>query len=157
MARKFQFRLEAIRKLRERAERAQQRVLAESIQQAQSTQARHDELGIRLRRADLETRTTQEVGALDLRAIREHQLHRAWLLSEKERLTDELVKRQAVVEAERSKLVEAAQQRKVLEKLRERREAAHHEMVQREEQASTDEIAILTHSRQGPFESGEDR
>ena len=141
MAKRFQFRLETVRKLRRRAQDAQSRVVAQAAGALASAKRQREDIETRLSQSACDTRDVQTAGALDLNQVRAHQIHRGWLQRELRDTTAELTLRQQTLDAERVKLAGAAKHRKVIEKLHDRRRAYHGDAVRREEQGLTDEAA----------------
>ena len=87
------------------------------------------------------SRDTRRLHALDISALRSHQIYRGCIHRRLLESATELVERRASLDVERSKLAEATKRLKAIEKLREKKMAGHVREVRREEQAGHDEIA----------------
>jgi len=156
MARRFRFRLETVRKVRERERDAQRRALAEAIGQVRRIEERIALFSAQLRRMVEECRGAQRRGPLDMASVRGQQFYRGWLqrcilVSDVERTAGK-----ARVDAERARLGEASKRLKVIENLRARQWARHKAEVAREEQAIANETALQVFARERRRES-EDR
>ncbi|MEK7710751.1 MAG: flagellar FliJ family protein [Planctomycetota bacterium] len=141
MAKRFQFRLEVVRKLRERAHDEQRRVVAGAIGAVAGAERRIERLSDQLRETVEVTRGERLTERLDVAALRGQQFYRSWLHG---RLLDSdaaLAKKKVELDLERAKLGEASAQLKAIEKLRERRWKRYLVQVRREEQAVNDEVA----------------
>lgn len=146
MTRPFQFRLERVRALRERAEDQAREELASS-------------LAIRMRGEAMLLAATQDVGAAhdarrsgtaaalsgaELLALQAYQ-ERAERQRESAAL--ELDRREAEVDARRAALAARSQERQVLERLKDRRREDHRLEMQRREGVLLDEMALTAHRR----------
>jgi flagellar FliJ protein len=144
--RKFKFRLERVRAMRERVEDQAKEQLARSMLE----RARWQE---RLRQAADQVASAREaqLGAATGGVSVGHMLaHQAYIeRAEREQRAAELdlSRREAEVEACRAALREAARSRQVLEKLKDRQAAAHRREVERREAAHIDELALAMHRR----------
>jgi flagellar protein FliJ len=148
MSRKFEFRLERVRALRERAEDSAKEELAGAMTERARWAARLDDAGSQLdqaRSAQLGA-ATGGLSAADLLA------HQAFLeRAERERQAAELDlhRQDAEVDARRTALQQAARERQVLERLKDKKQAAHQLEAERREGALLDELALSRH-RRGP-------
>lgn len=147
----FTFRLERVRQLRERGEDLAKQELAGALSRRSSCEERlraNGELmdGARALQRDLAT-ASAPVSAMDLIA-RQRYLERV----EADRVAgqQELVRFDAEVDARRTTLREAARERQVLERLKERRRADHARELLRVEGETLDEIALTIHRRRQP-------
>jgi flagellar FliJ protein len=146
--RPFTFKLERVRALRERNEELAKEELAASLalrlrgEAMLHAAAENVEQARGVQRAAAGTAMT----ANDLQAAQAY-LERA----ERERLSAELDldRRDAEVDARRSALQNAARDREVLERLKERRRGEHVRAADRREGALLDEMAITMHRREG--------
>lgn len=148
MTRPFQFRLERVRALRERAEDQAREDLASS-------------LAIRMKGEAMLRAATEDVGAAQdaRRTVSASELSGPELLAlqaylerterQRESAALELDRRDAEVDARRAMLTERSQERQVLERLKDRRREDHRLEAQRREGALLDEIAINSHRRMG--------
>lgn len=141
MARKFRFRLQSLLRLREQAQQFRERRVADTLRQKESVEGE-------LRRiAEQENAAVRDLhdaktGALDMARLRWLNrfvggLHLARRQHEMDAraLEGELARR-------RAELVKATQEKKVVEKLKERRQDEHKHTLAREEQAALDEAAL---------------
>lgn len=142
MAGRFQFRLETVLRMRERAEQAQQQALSEAQRSAGDVRLRCDAFAGAIGETQATERDLRQSRVLDLESVRRIQWHQGWLKSELLSAEDLLRAQIARVDAERAKLAEAAKQRRVIEKLRERRLAHHQLVLKREDQKRMNEIAL---------------
>jgi flagellar export protein FliJ len=144
MARRFRFRLEVVRKLREQVRDAQRRALADAVRAVTQAEQRIEHLTEQLGDMVSDTRTTQRSDRLDLATLRGQQFYQGWLHRRIMESNAQLMESRSVLERERDKLGDATGQLKAIEKLRERRLARHQWEDRREEQASLDEAALRT-------------
>jgi flagellar FliJ protein len=144
----FQFRLERVRALRERAEEQAQEELASSLAiqmkgEAMLRAASNNVDGAhRARRQS----STGELSGAELIALQAY-LERAERARESAAL--ELDRREAEVDARRAALTARSQERQVLEKLKERRREDHNREHDRRESVVLDEMALNSHRRAG--------
>ena len=148
MTRPFQFRLERVRALRERAEDQAREELASS-------------LAIRMRGEAMLRAATESMGAAQnaRRSVSTADLSGAELLAlqaylerterQRESAALELDRRDAEVDARRATLTERSQERQVLERLKDRRREDHRQETQKREGALLDEMALAAHRRMG--------
>jgi flagellar FliJ protein len=146
--RPFKFSLERVRALRERSEDLAREDLAASLN--------HRVKGEAMLRAAFETveraRSEQrEAGGValsggDLLAM---QMYLERTEREREAASLDLDRREAEVDARRRALTNAARDRQVLERLKERRRADHTLKMARIEGAALDEMALTMHRRRG--------
>lgn len=145
MARRFVFRLEAVLRLRKRAEEERQRAVAAAVGRVEERRRLLTRL---VQRGEVETRRLRA-------AMREETLPvdavlncRAWigrLRRECVGVMQELADAEQALAVERARLAEAAKQRKVLEKFKERRAAEYRRAQDRAETAFLDEIGVTRH------------
>jgi flagellar FliJ protein len=146
VTRPFQFRLERVRALRERAEVSAKEELAASLSYCLKGEAM-------LRAAAERVAGAQDACRVDagrtatgeqLMALQSY-LERA----ERARLAaaEDLTRRDAEVAARRDNLISAARERQALERLKERRKADHRLEESRSETAALDEMAMALHRR----------
>lgn len=146
MYRPFQFRLERVRALRERAEDSAKENLAASLSHRLKGEAM-------LRAASQRLDGARDVhrGAAGTPVSGEQLMAAQSYLERAERArlaaAEDLVRRDAVVQARRDALIETARERQVLERLKERRRADHAAEAGRVESAALDEMAIAIHRR----------
>jgi flagellar FliJ protein len=147
VTRPFQFRLERVRALRERAEEQAQEELANSLAirlkgEAMLRAAAENVSGAR---AEARRRSaSMDMSGADLIALQAY-MERAERARESAEL--ELDRRDAEVDARRATLTQRSQERQVLERLKERRAEDHRVAAQRREGALLDEMALGMHRR----------
>ncbi len=158
MARKFQFRLEVVRKLREKARDEQRRVVAAEVRAVRDIEERIAQLTSQLRETVELTRDGQSTPRLDVAQLRGHHVHRHWLHHRVMESDMDLSQHRRKLDEERNKLGEATARLKAIEKLREKRWARHLVQVRREEQAQTDEAAVAGFARRRrQMDEGDDK
>ena len=142
----FQFRLERVRSLRERAEEQAKEQLAAGLAHRLRGEALLHQATSVVREAHAQARDTVLSGAsaADLQAAQ------AWMeRAERERQAAalDLDRRDAEVSARRVVLARAAQDHQAIARLEDRRRAEHRSAAARREQADLDEIALAVHRR----------
>lgn len=147
MARKFRFRLETVRRLREQARDAQRRVVADAVRAVTRVEDRIARLTQQLHDTVDRFRDAQRAERLDVASLRGHQIYRSWLHRNIVESNEELARQQAKLDYERAKLAEAWKRVKAIEKLRERQWKCHLTEVAREERAANDEAALQMYMR----------
>ena len=143
-ARPFQFRLERVKSLRERAEQQRAEELAASVAHRERGEEQLEAAAERVARARHERRSVAEATGADLLSMqayieRTQRAQRAAAL--------DLDRREAEVDARRAALVHAAREHRALTRLEERRREEHAREVARIEGAHMDEIALTAHRR----------
>jgi flagellar FliJ protein len=148
VTRPFQFRLERVRALRERAEEQAREELASSLAIRMKGEAmlRAAAEGVDGARQARRHGSTAELSGAELRALHAY-IERAQ--REQESAALELDRRDAEVDARRSALAVRSQERQVLERLKDRRRADHRRESERREGVLLDEMAIVAHRRLG--------
>ena len=146
MTRPFQFRLERVRALRERAEEQAQEELANSLAIRLKGEAmlRAAAENVDEARDHLRQRSMTDLSGADLIALQAY-TERSERARESAAL--ELDRREAEVDARRSALTQRSQERQVLERLKERRAEDHRLESERRESAVLDEMALSIHRR----------
>src|SRR5215212_2764963 len=137
---KFVFRLEPVLKQRKREERDKQRELAVRELVVVNLQIELKRLDDALRSASDDLRNNHLTGSIDMSFLT---AHRRFLLSMQRQgrgVVQQIAAAQVQVDDARRKLAEAAKQRKVIERLRERHLLRWREDLARREQAEMDEI-----------------
>lgn len=157
MAKRFQFRLEVVRKLRERARDEQRRLVAGAINAVTRAERRIELLSDQLRESVEMARGQRLTERLDVAALRGQQFYQSWLHGRLLESDAALAEKKAELDADRIRLGEASAKLKAIEKLRERRWKRHLVQVRREEQAFNDEAAsrIATDQRRQGFIEGD--
>ena len=137
----FTFQLDPVLQQRKLVEEQRQRELA-------TVQAEYAELEARLRALDQEVRTSEAdlrsnrlTGRLDLSFLAAHRRFTIAMQRRAVALAQQMAAVRKRVDDARAALAEAAKQRKILEKLREKRKAQWSEEINRKELAALDEIS----------------
>lgn len=149
MAKRFRFRLETVRRLREQARDAQRRVVADAARAVKQVQDWITQCSRDLQNVSVQSRDARQMGLLDTVLLRQQQHYRGWLHRKTAEFRQELAAKQAGFDRERAKLAEAQRDLKVIEKLRERQWQRHLTEVAREEQLDNDEAAQQQQHRRG--------
>ncbi|NLX13314.1 MAG: flagellar export protein FliJ [Phycisphaerales bacterium] len=143
MAKRFVFRLETLLKIRQQREEWQQRIVAGRLRQIQETRRRIADLEQRMHAGQEAVRDSQRRGRIDLQQAMHYRhwighLHKNVLETQSHLgyLEAELVR-------ERAALSEAAKQRKILDKLKERQWQRHLRGEDRREVNEADELATV--------------
>ncbi len=147
MARRFRFRLETLRRLRQQARDRQRRALADAVRDVESAGRRLATVTQQVEDASAHTRYDRQQGRLDVVSIRATQLYRGWL---EQRLALErtaLAQTTADLDTHRAKLGEATKNLKVIENLRDRQWRRYRVEVARQEQAAYDEVGAQQYAR----------
>lgn len=155
VAKKFKFRLETVERVRRQQRDRYRRVVGDAAGEvvavqrriAQLTQARAESLG--------GTRGDLRSGLLDVQALRLQQYCRGTLDRSIEDTLALLKERNAVLAEARTKLAQANQRLKAIEKLHARRLDQHAANVHREELAAMDETAVQRYRREDAFIRGD--
>jgi flagellar FliJ protein len=147
MAGRFRFRLEVVRRIRQQAQDAQRRVVADAARAVGVVEAQIDRLTHTLGDTVDRARETQRGKRLDLMCLRGDQFYRGWLHRRILESHAELSGRRADLDRARAELGELTKRLKVIEKLRERQWARYLKDIRREEQAAFDESALQMHLR----------
>jgi flagellar FliJ protein len=137
VAHKFTFKLEAVLEQRKHVERQRQREVADAQQRILSLQAELDALAAVKRASAKELRH----GALTPATLAAHQRFAAATRQKGVTLHRSLAHARHELAAAQDVLLEAAKQRKVMEKLRDREQQRWAEQMRRRELAEADEIA----------------
>ena len=144
---KFEFRLEALLTHREQIEKEKQRKLAAVGQQIQSVVRHIHETKARIAEENKTLGTRELTGKLDMQYIATEKrfvgnLHMRIALA-----MDRLRELEKLQSAARAELLHAAQERKVIEKLRDKQLQAWRQELERKDAAQTDEIGIQLAAR----------
>jgi flagellar FliJ protein len=148
VTRPFQFRLERVRELRERAEDEAREELASSLAVRMKGEAilRAAADNVDGAQAARRQRSQADLSGAELLALQAY-LERTERQQESAAL--ELDRRDAEVDARRAALTTRSQERQVLERLKDRRRDDHKREMERRESVLLDEIAIVAHRRAG--------
>ena len=142
MARRFRFRLETVRKLRQQIRDRQRCVVMEKAQAVGQVDERMADLVNELHRTSDGTRTAFGVGRLNVALLQGYQWYRGWLRRKIEESQVERKAKNTVLAVEQAKLAEASKKLRVIEKLRERQWERYRIEQNREEQAASDEAVL---------------
>lgn len=136
----FRFRLEGVLRHRRDIERDRKRELAEALGRLAALQDELAEIARQVRQADAELRGGGLAGRLDMSFLAAHRRFVASMHQKALAVAQRIRAAQARVDQARSAAVEAATERKVIEKLRERKLVAWTESARRQEAQAFDEI-----------------
>lgn len=138
----FRFRFQRLLDVREAVERQRMQALSVELARKEEALAALHECRSRLDRSEDALRVLYQASPLAAPTVQREHAHRkalqAWVIEAEERVK-EAARR---VEDARSALIEATRERRVMEKLRERHEAAYWAEQDRREQAELDEIGL---------------
>ena len=148
MARKFRFRLETVRKLRERARDAQRQVVSERVRAVGAVERRLSGFAGDLEAAVDGSRDASGTGRLDMASLRSHRVYRAWLHRKMDDTRVELDGRRRELSTEQERLADATRRLRVIEKLREKQWTRYCSELAREEQTANDEVALQVYQRE---------
>lgn len=145
--RRFQFRLERFLDLRRWKERECEIALAKVLGECLLLEHRISEIGTQI--GDSLLPAGVRGGRIDVVALaqREHYVQR--LAVERERARRTLEQKSRELQEARGKYLEAAKERKVLDKLKERRSEEYYDRARDEEFKGIDEINLASATRQG--------
>jgi flagellar FliJ protein len=136
---RFRFRLERLLELRAHREREALFRLAEAtghcVRLARGIREA-EEAGREALRAQ-----RAAVGQVDIELLAYRERYRSWLQERRRRLARELAERQKQRQEEQAKYLQASKERKVLDKLKERRAAEHHREALAEEFGVADDLS----------------
>ena len=146
---KFTFKLAGVLEHRRQVERQRQRELAVAQQTVLALQAELDALGAVKRASSGQLRRR---GHLSAAALAAHQRFASAMRQKASSLSRQMADARRLLEDAQVNLLEAAKQRKIMEKLREREQARWEETERRREAAEADEIARLMHRNEPEHE-----
>lgn len=147
MAKRFRFRLETLRRIRQQERDRQQRTLANAVRNVESAGRRLATIAQQVEDAAVLTRFDRQRERLDLASIRATHLYRGFLEQQLVQERIALGRTTADLDAHRAKLGEATKNLKVLENLRDRQWRRHRVEVARQEQAEYDEVGAQQYAR----------
>lgn len=147
MAKRFQFRLEMVERIRRTARDEQRRVVAEKLRRVRGIEEQLAELRDRYEANVESMRTLQRATVLDGAAIRAQQYYRGQLDRMTGAISSELEKAEAELKRERDELAERTKQLKAIEKLHERRRKQYEAEQRRREQIESDEQSVQAYRR----------
>jgi flagellar FliJ protein len=139
---RFVFRLQAVLRHRKAIEQEKQRDLAVAVARFEEIEGRLKALESTMRETNDDVRRNRLVGQLDVAFITAHRRFLLGMQRKAIELARELAAAQKDVDVARAALAEAAKQRMVLEKLREKQHARWREELDRKEVAAMDEVGM---------------
>ena len=146
MIKKFEFRLEQVLRHRANMEEMKERALAEI--EAQLVREQEALAGLlALKQELLDDQALVQQGAIDMIQRDLYQRYLAWISAEQERETRILRELAALRDAKRIELVLASQDRRIVEKLKERERGVYTQEVARADQQALDEVATNAFAR----------
>ena len=148
MAKRFEFRLATVLRIRRQREDAAKRVVAERLGEVAAVQSEIAALQEQIRSETGAFRQTHATGQLDVGQLKRH---RRWLLQldQSELLArNRLGELNRLLAVDRAALTEARKQVRVLEKLEERQRERYLKELNRAEMRENDEIGGVLHLRQ---------
>jgi len=146
MIKQFKFRLEQLLHHRANIEEMRERALAEV--EAQLVREQEVLVGLgKLKTEVLDDLATVQQGVFDGVQRDLFQQYLTWLATEQERENRILVELEALRDAKRGELVKASQDRRIVEKLKERELTAYSQQVGRLDQQALDEVATNAFAR----------
>lgn len=141
MAKRFSFRLDAVRDMRKRKRDEAARKMAAKAAEVTATQQRVESLSKQLRDAVAVGRVDRTEARVEVAALKVQEYHGRWLHGQILGSMQSLARVEREYEEERVGLAQATAKLKAIEKLRERRWRRYVQEVRREEQAIMDEVA----------------
>jgi flagellar FliJ protein len=147
MAKSFKFRLDPLLRIREHAEEQRKRALAEVVGKLNEQTQRAQRYQDLIRGEHHRMRSGGLVGQVNVRELAHH---RAYVGSVMRAMVETLCERATTQQnAGRAKaeLIEAVKQRRVLDRLRERRRSQWQREIDRQEQNELDEMGVQRHAR----------
>ena len=145
--RRFRFRLEKFLDLRRWKEREREIALAKVLGEVLLLEKRIAEIAEEIA-ASLFGEFRRD-NLIDVEAMARRELYAARLSQERKRKREALAVKQRELEEARARYLEASRERKVLDKLRERREAEYYERAIDEEFKEIDDMNTASSTRQG--------
>lgn len=135
------FKLQSVLNYRQSLEDQAQQVLAESQQQQSELTAQIDEQQLELQQQDLLLRKRQQDGM----TIAEIELYETRIHYCRQRCAElhrQKLELQELIEQQRQQLLQAARERQIMEKLKEKQQAEFRRELERKERAALDEISL---------------
>ncbi|HWT95644.1 MAG TPA: flagellar export protein FliJ [Solirubrobacteraceae bacterium] len=148
-SKRFEFRLERVREMREKAEDEAKEELATALAERERWAQRRDDASRSLVRARLAQRSAAASGGVSIAEMMAHQSFLERTERTEKAVEMDLSRQEQEVAARRSALQIAAQERQVLDKLREKAAAKHRAALERAEASMLDELALNAHRRRG--------
>jgi flagellar protein FliJ len=144
--RRFQFRLERFLELRRWKERERELALAKTLGECLLLERRIAEIAAEISASFLSV--FRAGNSIDIDSMRRRELYVQRLARERERTGTELVAKREELEQVRARYLEAARERKVLDKLKDRQADAYYERQIDEEFKAIDDINTASATRQ---------
>ena len=145
---RFVFNLETVLRQRQRAEHEQQRELAAAQSEMVRLQAELKALNDALQASSAEMKAGHLTGTLDVNYLAAHRRYTVAMQRAGHVLVQDMARQQRKVDDAQRLLAEAAKERKVLEKLKERQRERWAAEIQRKELAELDEVGMQLARRQ---------
>ena len=149
MAKRFQFRLDTVERLRKQDVDRRRRVVAEAVRSVTTAEAQLADITRQLRETVEISRGERQASRPDVAALRSHESYGGWLQGKALEAQARLATQRGVLRAERDKLAETSKRLKVIEKLREREWSRFKRDEARREQREADEIGLQQYVRDG--------
>ena len=145
---KFAFNLESVLRHRLHCEQERQRELAVAQAEMARLQADLKALNDALQASAVEMKANHLTGSLDVNYLAAHRRYTVAMQRTGHALVQDMARQQRKIDEARRALAEAAKDRKVLEKLKERQRERWAQEVQRKELADLDEVGMQLSHRQ---------
>ena len=155
MAKRYTFRFETLLRVRKQREEEEKRVVASRLREIRQLEQRQEALVNRINEHTDLARQAMRNQMLDLEHLK---LGRSWVVRLRRGVLEtqaEITKNRAILAQERSRLAEAAKQRKVLDKLKEKRRERFLFEEARREQAEYDEMNVQRFARLSLVDGGD--
>lgn len=144
---KFVFKLAAVLRHRKAIEQEKLRLYAAALADFKALEDQLKELNLTMTQTNDDIRQNHLTGKLDISFITAHRRFLLGMQRKAMNLAAAMANSQKQVDAARAVLAEAAKQRKVLEKLREKQEQRWKDEVSRKEMIAADEVAMQLSNR----------
>jgi len=139
---KFVFKLEGVLRQRKHIEQQKQRELAQKQRQLVEVRTHLRQLQEKVQQANQDVRTNRLVGRLDMQFLAAHRRFLAGMQRQGVEIMQRIALAQRAADEAQAALADAARQRKVIEKLREKQFARWRAEMERRELAQLDEIGM---------------
>ena len=144
---KFQFRYQRVMNVKEQVERQKEQELAEAHRTVSREQARLEDLEKKDKHCMQQIESKKSKKKINPVEMEQCYRYLTRLNEEMELQNGRIDDAKRVVEAKRQQLMDAAKEKQILEKLKERRQAAHKTEMMRKEQCVLDDVASVFHDR----------
>jgi len=144
---RFVFKLDAVLRHRKAIEQEKLRLYAAALAAFKELEDQLKELNLTMRQTNDDILQNHLLGKLDIGFITAHRRFLLGMQRKAASLAASMATAQKQVDAARAVLAEAAKQRKVMEKLREKQEQRWKEEVSRKEMIAADEVAMQLSNR----------